>query len=252
MSPLDEEDDDPPPKLLSEDSDDEDDIVPQAAPFGRCGSIAGRVRLADCKARNPRVSPGANLPLPRPEVALEAAAEAAIHLGAWQTDGSRHTVGQRMTGDPKQSPLLLEPREGRTTLRVCYLFSGVQRKASIAQELKKLCEAEGIGLLINEVDILVGGSDHDLLDKGAQERLLAEIGSGDYDVIILSPPCGTWSRANCSSQPGPKQCAAGSIHGVCPTSRRAARGGATAATNSSTSRCAASSRRRPASGRAGA
>ena len=89
-------------------------------------------------------------------------------------------------------------------MRVAYIFSGVKRKASTAQELKKLCKEEGIGLSVKEIDILIDGSEHDLLDKAAQESFLAEIGSGDFDVIILSPPCGSWSRANFSSNPGPK------------------------------------------------
>jgi hypothetical protein len=80
----------------------------------------------------------------------------------------------------------------------------VQRKASIAQELKKLCEAEGIGLYFKEIDTLIGGSEHDLLDRESQEAILAEIGAGDFDIVILSPPCGSWSRANYSEKPGPK------------------------------------------------
>ena len=153
------------------------------------------------------VSPPPATPLPRPEVALEAAAQAAVHRGVWQTDGSRHTVGQQVTEEnARQSPLLVAPREGRSTLRVAYLFSGVRRKASIAQELKILCEEAGIGLEVTEVDILIGGSEHDLLDRQAQEALLAQIGAGDYDVLILSPPCGNWSRANFSDKPGPKPC----------------------------------------------
>ena len=37
-------------------------------------------------------SPVSGSLLPRPEVALEAAAQAAIHNGVWQTDGSRHAL----------------------------------------------------------------------------------------------------------------------------------------------------------------
>ena len=79
-------------------------------------------------------------------------AQAARVGGAWQTDGSRHTVGSRLTGEDLQDgTLLVPPREGRTTLRVCYLFSGVKRKASIGEELKKMCLKEGIGLRMFEV-----------------------------------------------------------------------------------------------------
>ena len=42
-------------------------------------------------------------------------------------------------------------------LNVCYLFSGVSRKASIAQHLSQMCTAEGIGLVVEEIDIHIGG-----------------------------------------------------------------------------------------------
>ena len=135
----------------------------------------------------------------------ESLADAAKIGGAWQTDGSRHTIGLRLTEEERQDgTVLVEPQEGRTTLRVCYLFSGVKRKASIGEHLRKLCAKEGIGLRMYEGDILVGGSDHDLLDKASQDKWMARIESGDFDVVILSPPCGSWSRANYSDKPGPQ------------------------------------------------
>ena len=82
----------------------------------------------------------------------------------------------------------------------------MSRKASIAQSLKALCEADGFGLEFFEVDILVGGSAHDLLSKEAQEAYIARIVEGEFDVVILSPPCGTWSRANWANTDGPAPC----------------------------------------------
>ena len=86
---------------------------------------------------------------------------------------------------------------------MAYLFSGPQRKSSIAQHLQKMCERDGFGLEVEEIDILIGGSEHDLLDSDAQEAIMARITAGDYDIIILSPPCATWSRARWSDGPGP-------------------------------------------------
>ncbi len=43
---------------------------------------------------------------------------------------------------------------------MAYLFSGSQRKASIAKLLQKLCEEAGLGFEVEEIDILVGGSEH--------------------------------------------------------------------------------------------
>ena len=76
----------------------------------------------------------------------------------------------------------------------------------MADELSKLCAKSGMGLVIHEVDVLIGGSEHDLLDKETQEAWLHRLEDGDFDCIMLSPPCGTWSRANWANDDGPKPC----------------------------------------------
>ena len=129
----------------------------------------------------------------------------ALLNGVWQTDGSRHTAGRRLTEEErKRGHLLVQPQEGRSTLKMCYLFSGTKRRSSIANELAKLCKQAGLGLHVWEVDILNGGSDMDLLDEECQQYWMSRVESGYFDIIILSPPCGSWSRANYSNRPGPK------------------------------------------------
>ena len=59
-------------------------------------------------------------------------------------------------------------REGGKTIRLAYLFSGLSRRASIASELKLLCEKSGIGLEVDEIVIYNGGSSHDLLNPVIQ------------------------------------------------------------------------------------
>ena len=81
-------------------------------------------------------------------------------------------------------------------MRVAYLFSGRHRRASIAEELKALCISSGFGLAFEELHILIGGEEHDLLDSEKQSQLLGRLEEGAFDLVILSPPCGTWSRAN--------------------------------------------------------
>ena len=107
------------------------------------------------------------------------------------------------TGKPT---LRLAPGKGGKTLRVLYLFSGVSRRASIAESLKALCKEDGMGLEVHDVDIHVGGTAHDLLDVSVQEEYIAQILAGEYDVVILSPPCGSWSRANWANDDGPPPC----------------------------------------------
>ena len=87
--------------------------------------------------------------------------------------------------------VLVEPRDGKSILRVAYFFSRQSRKASVGDELRKLCKASGMGLLLEEIDIYNGGTAHDLLDKASQSAFEAKIRQGDYDVIIATPPCAT-------------------------------------------------------------
>jgi hypothetical protein len=102
--------------------------------------------------------------------------------------------------------VIVPPRDGAATIRVAYLFSGKSRRASIAEELRKLCLKSGMGLCFEQIDIYVGGTSHDLLDSECQAALEARIAGGEFDFIILSPPCGSWSRCNYSRKPGAKPC----------------------------------------------
>ena len=78
-------------------------------------------------------------------------------------------------GDPTSR---VTARDNKPTLRVAYFFSGVPRKASIAGQLARLCEASGFGLHVEEIDIYVGGSQHDLMLKSTQDVYLARIAAG--------------------------------------------------------------------------
>ena len=134
------------------------------------------------------------------------AASAAMRDGIWQTDQSRHArVGQKVIeGDPKKGTILVPTPDGGSTLRVAYFFSGTKRKASIGECLADLCQAAGIGLVMHEVDTLVGGKDHNLLDKQAQDEWIGRILDGEFDLCIHSPPCASWSRAPWSDDKPPQ------------------------------------------------
>ena len=134
-------------------------------------------------------------------------AKAAYDRGAWVTDASLHARHKQV--DPallEGGTSLLEAKPGKRTLRLAYFFAGIKRKASVAEELKLLCKKDGLGLTVFEVDVLIGGSEHDLLDREKQDQWLARLEDGDFDCIVLSPPCGTWSRANWANDDGPKPC----------------------------------------------
>ena len=101
---------------------------------------------------------------------------------------------------------MLEARPGKATLKMAYFFSGVKRKASIAEQLKRRCAKQGLGLIIFEIDVLVGGYEHDLLNKESQEAWLARVEDGEFDIVVLPPPCGSGSKANWANDDGPKPC----------------------------------------------
>ena len=89
-------------------------------------------------------------------------------------------------------------------MRVAYFFSGTKRRASIGECLAVLCRKAGIGLVMHEVDTMVGGKAHNLLDKAAQADWLSRIHDGDFDMCIHSPPCASWSRAPFSDDKPPQ------------------------------------------------
>jgi hypothetical protein len=127
--------------------------------------------------------------------------------GVWQSDGSQHaSSGQVKPSDANRPTTFVAARSGHTTLKVAYFFSGIRRKASIAESLKRLCEDSGLGLELSEIDILVGGAAHDLFDEQRQDDFLQRVEAGEFHMSILSPPCGSWSRANWANKAGPQPC----------------------------------------------
>ena len=85
------------------------------------------------------------------------------------------------------------------------LFAGAPRRADINSFLQALSKAQDFDLDVREVDIERSDSD-DLSSAQLWEEIFTEIDSGKYDVIIMSPPCGTWSRVRFQwlIHPGPR------------------------------------------------
>ena len=87
--------------------------------------------------------------------------------------------------------------------RVLYLFSGAPRKSDVRSCIQQLCIAKGVELEMVEVDLILGDG-HDLNDDEKWEEIAKRIKQGDFDAIIMSPPCSTWSRAVWSNKIGPR------------------------------------------------
>ena len=139
-----------------------------------------------------------------PEAADEEKNNAVVD-GIWRSYGSRHVVDSHVSRPSRsRSTVTVRARKGMPTLRVAYFFSGISGKASIVKCLKRLCENNGYGLEFEEIDILFGGTEHDLLSKETQDNYISEIEECDFDVQILSPPCGKWSRENFADDKPPQ------------------------------------------------
>ena len=84
-------------------------------------------------------------------------------------------------------------------MRILYLFSGRQRKTSVATVLKQLL---GDQVQIDEVDILLS-SEHDMTNAKHRQDVLEALRKGLYDAVLITPPCSTWSRVRGANFRGP-------------------------------------------------
>ena len=101
---------------------------------------------------------------------------------------------------PATPPAMVEPPT--KTFHVLYIFAGEPRKADIKAELKGIAAANSLVVSVEEVDIC-RGSGHDLLDDRIFNIYLYKIRQRHYDVVIVTPPCNTFSRARCNKGTGP-------------------------------------------------
>ena len=213
-----------PPLCDSSDDDDDDDGAP---PASSKPAPAARPKASwKDPTRDPSWKP--EPPSRQHRTAVNLTPEEA----PWRPDtdqSAAHVRPQVNVGSATPGMVSVAPRDGRSTMRVAYLFSGRHRRASIAEELKALCEHSGSGLEFEELDILIGGSAHNLLDAERQNQLIARIEEGYFDLLLLSPPCGSWSRANWRGGRGPKPCRCrehpwGYPNSLAPARRRADQG----------------------------
>ena len=85
-----------------------------------------------------------------------------------------------------------------TQIRILYLFAGLQRQADMGDCFRKLAASSdypGVQLHVEELDILRGGQNHDLLEGSRQREIIQGIRSGRYDLVRAAPHCNTFSRA---------------------------------------------------------
>ena len=74
-----------------------------------------------------------------------------------------------------------------------YLFAGASRRGDIRQQLQRLAHGK-FHLELKELDIELHHS-HDLSKTELWDDLFKDIDQGLVDVLLVSPPCNTFSRA---------------------------------------------------------
>ena len=72
----------------------------------------------------------------------------------------------------------------------------------MASFLKEKARLGKFHIEIEEVDIS-RRDDDDLSQEAKQEEILRRIGGGEFDAVICTPPCSTWSRVRAANMRGP-------------------------------------------------
>ena len=96
------------------------------------------------------------------------------------------------TAQPALPPL-------KPTLRVLYLFAGKERRNDVKSFLMK---SVLFSVEVREIDLL-RSSDQNVLLADLWKELTDQVGGGFYDIVIVTPPCNTFSRALWHDSHGP-------------------------------------------------
>ena len=105
------------------------------------------------------------------------------------------STGAKATVEAKRKSLFHENHYRKTAL---YLFAGEHRKSDIGGRLTSM------GWHGEEIDILRGGRAHDLTLKTVQDKIKKRILAGDFTLLMVSPPCNTYSRVRMANHWGPR------------------------------------------------
>ena len=87
-------------------------------------------------------------------------------------------------------------------MRVLYVFSGRQRRNSVAGFLRRLASQQGVHVEITELDIQ-SDRKSDFTIPSVQKKWLQLITKGIFYAVIVTPPCSTFSRAVWANDLGP-------------------------------------------------
>lgn len=105
------------------------------------------------------------------------------------------------TSDPQKRPC---PADLGRVVQVLYLYSGSRRRGVLGRNLRRQGRKEGLCVVTRELDLLKGSPRHGLNARGRQQRVIAEIRTGHFHCIVVSPPAVTFSRARLANGRGPR------------------------------------------------
>ena len=92
---------------------------------------------------------------------------------------------------------------GGKTVNILYLFSGADRPSSLAASLLEMEKIYGAKVRVEMIDI-VRSEAHDLSKNEVRESFKTRIQAGEFEAVIVTPPCSTWTRVRMANQRGPR------------------------------------------------
>ena len=109
------------------------------------------------------------------------------------------SLSQQELGPPREEG----SSSSKWCIRVLYVFCGKRRKSDLKECLIEQCNFDGINLHMTEFDTELDSS-HDVTDPALWGSIMQKIQGEEFDVVIITPPCSTWSRVRFANQNGPK------------------------------------------------
>ncbi len=108
------------------------------------------------------------------------------------------------TNRNSSTPQQATSKEARPLWKGLYLFAGKERHADVKHFVRLLADERGVDFCLEEWDIL-RGPEQDLTDDASWRAIKDRISNGEFDFVIVAPPCNTFSRARHNrAHPGPK------------------------------------------------
>ena len=105
----------------------------------------------------------------------------------------------------ERTELRTDSAETIKVLRVLYIFAGLERRCDLRHFLEQMQSTWSFKLVMKEIDLLRDVV-QDVQNSKFWESLMVELDSNVWDLLVVTPPCNTHSRATFSwkSSPGPR------------------------------------------------